>query len=159
VGVQVINATEGGAWIHHTEEIALSRVIDLCPVRCPTPGQVLDRLLEGLSGEKPDRLMDAVRKAVDLLKGIMSQARGLHENGDGCNLIDDLVNREEVREMLQPFLRKSHTFVSRYAVSAEESGRLVLNDIISASGRLIPVMEKCLLELERFSAPPPHASV
>jgi hypothetical protein len=155
VGVPVINASEGGAWIKHTEERTLAYMLEQCNILTPTPGEILDRLLSVGRKGKPERLKNAMRTAVDSLRKVQSLATGALANKDDAVQLDTLVNSAEIQEILQPFLRRTRTYLSRYAAAGTGPGQIATKDIISAVESLIPAMELSMMELEGLTLSSP----
>jgi hypothetical protein len=149
VSVPVINATEGGARIANTEEASLSSLADRLPAQSPAPAEILARALAGAKRERPDRLAAAIKTAIRDLEEVRAAAdRAIAEHGL-APAVDELVNREDTRLILQPFLRKARTFLTRYHshTAPEEAERLMLTDIRSAAERLVPILGGALKKL------------
>ncbi len=147
VRVPVINATEGGARVGNTEERSLSFLAGRYPVRTPSPGEVLDRALSAEKRETPDRLIAAMGNAIRELGDIRGIAEKALAGREDVRAVEEQANSQGLRPVLQPFLRKARTFLARYNAAPEEAERLMLKDIISAAGRLIPLLEKSSREL------------
>ncbi len=147
VRVPVINATEGGARIANTEECTLSSLAERYPSRTPSPGEVLKRALSAAKRESPEGLIKGMKAAMEELGDICKAAERALADRDQASSVEDLANSPGLRTILQPFLRKTHTFLARYNASPEEAERLLLKDIITAAGKLIPLLEKSSREL------------
>ena len=140
VSVPVINATEGGAMIKNTEEAALSALADRLPELSPAPAGILARALAGGARERPDRLAAAMKTAIRDLEEVRIAADRAITDREQAPAVDELVNRENTVLILQPFLRKARTFLTRYKAGQVEAERLMLTDIRSAAARLVPVL-------------------
>jgi hypothetical protein len=151
VSVPVINATEGGARINHMEEMTLAGVIERFAPLDPEPGTILDRALSGASRENPEPLMRAMRDALGTLGEIRRLAAEALMTGKRVPEVEDLVNREDIREIMNPILRKARTYVSRRGVIDEDSERIFIKEIFESSDRLAPVIERSLHELGKLS--------
>ncbi|HPG51331.1 MAG TPA: DUF115 domain-containing protein [Spirochaetota bacterium] len=147
VSVPVINATEGGARIRNTEEAALSALVDRLPSLSPVPADILARALAGDRRERPDRLAAAMKAAIRDLEEVSTAADRAMADREQAPAVEELVNREDTALILQPFLRKARTFLTRYKAGQEEAERLMLTDIRSAAARLIPALAACLEKL------------
>ncbi len=150
VQVPVINATEGGARIRNTEEKTLEDMVAQCKKLDPVPEQVLDRVLVSRTRRRPERLQNAMRNAIESLGRARDLLSSAQTDGESFSIADEIVNREEIRELLKPFLRRKQTFATRYAASSVESG-IVAKDIASALARLVPAMESGLRDIEGLS--------
>ncbi|MBN2159273.1 MAG: motility associated factor glycosyltransferase family protein [Spirochaetes bacterium] len=150
VSVPVINATEGGARIQATEERTLESVCGGCRTLNPSPADIVERALSGVKPDRPDRLAGAMKRAVEQLGGLRDLAVKALDHRDLAPAVEEMINGDDIRFILQPFMRKSRTFLARYDKSPEEAERLVLTDIRSATARLIPAIEE---SLRRLGAP------
>jgi len=148
VTVPVINATESGARIANTAERTLSSLLDELPARAPSPGEVLAGALAKTGRGSPERLAGAMRQTVKELAVLREAADRAMESREETPAVEEMVNAEEMRVILRPFLRKAHTFLARYNASPEEAERMMLRDIRSAAGKLIPALERSMRELK-----------
>jgi hypothetical protein len=148
VRVPVINASMGGARIRNTEEKTLEDMLVQCSIQSPTPGQVLDRLLSTGKKRRPERLKRAMRDAVELLKKTQVLLTAAPGDEEAACRADEIINSDEIKEILRPFLRRTQTYLSRYAASPEESKQIMTRDAVSAMSLLVPAMEAGLRELE-----------
>jgi hypothetical protein len=148
VNVPVINATEGGARIANTSERTLSSLTVEFPVRRPSPGDILDRVISRAQSVSPESMVKAMRKAVNDLGRIRESASLAQTDRDMTPAVEEMLNRPDLRIIMHPFLRKAHTFLARYDAAPEEAERIMLRDIQSAAGKLIPALERSIKELE-----------
>jgi hypothetical protein len=148
VGVQVINATGGGARIANTTERPLESLIKACPELTPPPEDVLERALSSAKHEGPQRMIKAMRKAVEDLKMLDAAAEAAAGSREEGPAVEELANRPDIQLILRPFLRKAQTFLARYDIPPEETAARMLKDIRSAAARLIPALESSCGELE-----------
>ncbi len=154
VGVPVINATESGARIANAVERTLSSLVEECPVRTPSPGDLLSRALSKAGRGNPERLAGAMRQAVlDLGRIGEAAARALDDRA-GAPAVEEMLNGPDLRILLRPFLRKAQTFLARYDAAAEEAERMMLRDIRSAAGKLVPALQKSIRELGNAAGRP-----
>lgn len=147
VKVPVINATGGGARIANTEECPLSSLAERYPVRTPSPGEALSRALSSAKPGSPDGLIRGMEAAIRELGGIRGAAESALGDRERVRAVEEMANSPVLRPVLQPFLRKAHTFLARYNASPEEAERLLLKDIIAAAEKLVPLLEKSSREL------------
>lgn len=144
VSVPVINATEGGARIANTRECTIASLAEQFPVRTPSPGEILAEALSAAKSVAPERLMDAMAKAIENLGAVRGAAEGALVHRERSREVEELANSPDIRPVLQPFLRKARTFLARYNAVPEEAERLMLKDIITAAGKLVPLLEKSI---------------
>lgn len=148
VKVQVINATEGGARIDGTREEPLSSLAGrLAPLR-PDPAAILERVLSPVSDVGHGDLTRALGSVLEGLRDIRDAARKELSGAVGEGAAEDMMDREDLRPLLRPFLGKSRIYLARYDADSEEARRRVLAGVISAAEKLLPLLEKSRGALE-----------
>jgi hypothetical protein len=144
VSVPVINATEGGARIRNTEEMTLADVLDRFAPLNPEPGTILDATLSDASRENPEPLALAMKDVLGTLGKITRLSAEALQTGNRVPEVEELVNREDIREIMAPYLRRARTYVSRRGVADGDAERILLKEISESSERLAAAIERSL---------------
>jgi len=145
VNIQVINATEGGARIKNTTEESLETIISRIEKKKKTPEEVLKKHLTGNTGKRADHLINAIDSAIKSIKKVKSFSADSIKDKDFENKIFSLMAAENVAELITPFLRKTDLYIARHGITSERAAEIISRDIVTASGKLIPMLEKCLM--------------
>ncbi|HQP47352.1 MAG TPA: DUF115 domain-containing protein [Spirochaetota bacterium] len=145
VSLDVINATEGGARIRNTIEMTLAMAIREMPARHSTPEQVINRALEGAQSPAPEKLLHNIHAAIAELQELRQLAE--QENRNSPSSITAEVQARltsfTMRELLSPFLKRTFVYLARkHDTPPEKATSMVYRDIVSASEKVIRILEK-----------------
>jgi len=145
VSLDVINATEGGARIRNTIEMTLAMAIREMPARHSTPEQVINRALEGTQSPAPEKLLHNIQAAIAELQELRQLAE--QENRNSPSSITAEVQARltsfTMRELLSPFLKRTFVYLARkHDTPPEKATSMVYRDIVSASEKVIRILEK-----------------
>ncbi len=145
VGVPVINATGGGARISNCEEASLESLSGRFKQKDRTPDEIIEDALKGKT-DRPDPgiLADAMGTLSAELKKIDKDISGNIESG--IEEHREILNRiydSDLDLVLNPFIRKTTTYLKRRDIPPEEGTSILLRDIQAAARGLVPLVEAC----------------
>lgn len=144
VNVSVINASEGGSEIKNTSEQSLASIINSSPAPKVSPGEIINKVISSKNNINFDRLYKAIAGAIEEIKKINSLAQDqLAANKYETDIIT-YINDKDLTKLFNPFLRKTHMHLSRHEIAPEKASRILHQDIITSSDRLIPILKTCL---------------
>ena len=152
VSVAVVNATEGGALIRNTVEKPLSALCrELKPVRSE-PDEILEKILSQKAPESSEKLLAAAEKAMEEIRSLEKSAKSCLEKNDFSEDVLDRLESDDIAPILNPFLRKTKAYASRLA-GREETLAAVYRDIAAACGKILPLLQRCVENLHKFTRP------
>jgi len=133
VKVDVINATEGGAEIKNTRELALSRSMS-DKKRGESPGVIISGIFRGSGGLDISPLKAGLSSAmadIDKLIEIFE-----HDNNNMADQIIKMVESENLSPLFRPLLRKINIYLARRNVEGGEGEDLLIEEIRGAAFKL-----------------------
>jgi hypothetical protein len=142
VPFEVINATEGGARIKNTVEKKLSLLADKTSVRAKTPAELLSEILKNYKARSCENLANELQKASALLNEFKAITSKLENKNLFMEKFEELAAKEDIRELTDPFLRKTFFFIDRQNMDAEKAASILSKEISSAVEKLIPMIVK-----------------
>ena len=152
VPFETINATEGGARIKNTVEKKLSLLADEIPVRAKAPAETLSEILKNYKAVSCTNLANELQKALDSLNELKTAALKIENENSFMTKFEELAAKNNIRSLVEPFLRKTLFFIDRQNLDAEKTASMLSKEISSAVKKLIPMTTKAkdkLLSLEQ----------
>jgi len=143
VGITVINATEGGVRIRHTVEKTLEECLREYPRQDTTPTAILGDILTNFRGRETRQLHQGLVTAVKALEDINAFISNEKTNRDFQQRLNALIDKHQLTQLINPFLRKSEMYISRHDMDEEKAGEIITRDILTAVQKLIPMISKC----------------
>lgn len=148
VPMKVINATEGGARIAHTIEIALSEVLQNIPKARTSPSAILSEARTRFHRQSPSHLLAALQEAKNELSTLLA------ENNPAESVIAHAM-KGNLQGLLAPLLKKTQVYLARHPeLAPERISDILCEAIIKSAKMLLPhleSLEKRLREIEIVS--------
>ncbi len=149
VSQEIINATEGGARIRNTVEKELLTIAGETPVKEKTPDEIIAECSQNPGTQAPrkmiQRLENTLKQLAELKKGA---EKGL--NGDSSSPLPGLIEKYDLMQLLNPYLRKSETYVLRQDISGKEAEDIFYKSIIQAHNKLVPLIKRAVKNLSNL---------
>lgn len=149
VSQEIINATEGGARIQNTREEELHQVEKEIPQKKKTPDEIIAESSLNSGEENPGKLVKRLERTLEQLSELKNCAEmGLEGNNahDILRIIDDY----DLMQLLNPYFRKSETYVLRNDISGKEAEDIFYKSIIQAFNKLVPLISKSIKKLSQL---------
>jgi hypothetical protein len=144
VSVKVVNATEGGARIAGAQEVTLSQLVQILTPRTPTPTQILEKSYSSSEGKNPAQLLDAINRAIDILRPVSMLQDGSESQAKALSLIAD----QDIARLFSPYLKKTNAYLNRHPdLPVERSNALISREIIRASAILCKALSHCASQI------------
>ncbi len=145
VPVAVINATEGGGRIQNTAEESLESLSMRLPILTEKPGPLLKNALSRTRGGDLKGLRPAVARAISRIRDILARAEALDEGDNaGIDEIAEMIDGSDLKTLFTPVMRKATLYLVRKKVEPDRGFPLLLDELKSASKKLLSIMEKSL---------------
>ncbi len=145
VPVTVINATEGGARIKNCTEESLESLSKRLKKKERAPDDIIAGSLADEAAEPgPAHLAGAIADLVDELKKLVMEIG--EQDGNGVEARQEILNRvydSDLDPVLNPFIRKTTTYIKRRALPPEEGTSILLRDMKEAACNMIPLLQAC----------------
>ncbi|MCL2025335.1 MAG: DUF115 domain-containing protein [Leptospirales bacterium] len=142
VPLEIINATEGGARIKNTVEKKLSLLAGKIPARAKTPAETLDEILKNYKASSCENLIDELQKALTALNELKAIALEIKDENSFMAKFEELAAKNNIRSLVEPFLRKTIFFIDRQNLDAEKAALTLSKEVSSAIEKLIPMTAK-----------------
>ncbi len=144
VPITVINATEGGARIHNTQEDSLSSLLASLPDKKKTP---LEILMNNINGEPIDsnKLKKALITSIEELEKLFDEAQEIKKATSLTKVASLLttINSLGLESVYTPYFRKTKTFIARHNPEEEKIFSMFLQDIAQSTPKIIKLFQDC----------------
>jgi hypothetical protein len=148
ISQEIINATEGGARIKNTIEKKLLQITEETPEKEKTPDKIIAEC-QNPGTRNPQKLIKRLESALEQLSELKKSAeKGLE--GSTTPDIPDLINKYDLMQLLNPYLRKSETYVLRHDISGKEAEDIFYKGLIQAHNKLVPLISRSLKNLSKL---------
>ncbi len=135
VKVRVINATGGGSRIRNTSEEALDRAVSAGDAKVP-PSEIIKKITVSPVHIDVSALKSAVRRKYDTVLKLLEIESSSEEFSEKAAMLNNILEDKEINLLVSPLVRKTNFYISRHALDVDRTGRMLYNDVISASEKL-----------------------